>query len=187
MSNDHLRTRLAELSEVIATHEALLKELQRDRTLVQQQLNSIVYPVLTLPLDITLEIFGHCNSLHNPLHAPTFWSPAILLRTCKTWREIALNSSTLWTRLRLDLWEKKKSYGHQWHSGEVERYLAGRIALARGRPLSVNLCGHFVKCLGGAGFSTLIRRLAPQLQSLTLDVEAKGFVELDREPPTFRC
>ncbi|KAJ7672590.1 hypothetical protein DFH06DRAFT_1176860 [Mycena polygramma] len=93
MSNQHLRTRLAELNTEIAEAQALLKRLEHDRRDVQQQLKLIVYPVLTLPVEVLLEILVHCNCSHRGPRG--YWSPTIVLRVCRSWREIALDASTL--------------------------------------------------------------------------------------------
>ncbi|KAJ7869619.1 hypothetical protein B0H13DRAFT_2062829 [Mycena leptocephala] len=140
MSNDHLRKRLAELDEV--------------------PLDSIVSPVLTLPLDVILEIFGDCNS-SSPDKIYPYWSPTVLLRICR------------------------ERYGGQWNGQGVRRYLDYRATLAHGRPLSVNLCGTLVKSLGFVEFSALLRRFAPRLQSLKLEVETMALVKLNRNPPSF--
>ncbi|KAJ7872061.1 hypothetical protein B0H13DRAFT_1490766, partial [Mycena leptocephala] len=85
--------RLAEIDAAIAKHQALLDDLQSDRNLVQHQIDSIVYPILTLPLDVTLEILGYCNSSDR---LRVYWSPTVLLRICRKWRDIALGNPTLW-------------------------------------------------------------------------------------------
>jgi hypothetical protein len=68
----------------------------------------------------------------------------------------------------------------------VELYLARRVALVGNLPLRVSLGGALVGfLLPNAGFSALLHRLAPQLKSLKLEVEATGLVPLDHDPPSF--
>ncbi|KAJ7771033.1 hypothetical protein DFH07DRAFT_735084, partial [Mycena maculata] len=96
MSNDDLRTRLVELDAAIEKQQALLDTLHIDRENskdIRRQLASIIYPVFTLPLDVTLEIFVYCNSFHS---TSTYWSPTILLGICRTWRALAFSTPTLW-------------------------------------------------------------------------------------------
>ncbi|KAJ7625077.1 hypothetical protein DFH06DRAFT_747212 [Mycena polygramma] len=168
MSNQHLRTRLAELNTEIAEAQALLKRLEHDRRDVQQ-LKLIVYPVLTLPVEVLLEILVHCNCSHRGPR--DYWSSTIVLRVCRSWRELALDASTLWARIDFDL---TKTHTGMWSQ-----------AMARGHPLSVRLCGDLVKCLGSETFCALLHRVAPRLQTLELEVEAKGMATLDRNPPSF--
>ncbi|KAJ7739851.1 hypothetical protein B0H16DRAFT_1890933 [Mycena metata] len=198
--NDILRTRLEEVNTAISEQQALLDkitktmvELQADRRLIQSQLDSIVYPVHSLPLDVILEIFGHCvsesgprthggvpvvNWEHNFGHE-SYWSPTTIFRVCRSWREIALATPTLWTTI--DFRPRHDCPGHR-----VERYLEYRAIITRDLPLSVNInSDEIVRNLGRAAFATLIRRAAPRLASLKLRVAAKGIFELDRYPPSF--
>ncbi|KAJ7167728.1 hypothetical protein C8R46DRAFT_898868, partial [Mycena filopes] len=99
--NDDLRARLAEFDTAISAKQALLDKinqemviLRTDRNLIQSQLNFIVYPIQSLPLDITLEIFGHCPFVGEHHHG--YWSPTTVFRVCKPWREIALATPSLW-------------------------------------------------------------------------------------------
>ncbi|KAF8125242.1 hypothetical protein K438DRAFT_1458142, partial [Mycena galopus ATCC 62051] len=69
-----------------------------------ETLHQIVYPILTLPNEITSEIFVCClpssDSLlltTNPHHAPMQ-----LLRVCSEWRSIAMATPRLWIDLRLN-------------------------------------------------------------------------------------
>ncbi|KAJ7249720.1 hypothetical protein B0H12DRAFT_1019546, partial [Mycena haematopus] len=61
------------------------------------QLDSVVYPVLTLPPEITSEIFCHClpterqSDIVNPKEAPL-----VLTQVCGLWRNIAISTPELW-------------------------------------------------------------------------------------------
>ncbi|KAJ7129240.1 hypothetical protein C8R44DRAFT_533755, partial [Mycena epipterygia] len=64
---------------------------------LQLQLDAITYPVLTIPLEITAEIFVHClpttrrSDVLNPEEAPL-----LLTHVCRAWREIAISTPSLW-------------------------------------------------------------------------------------------
>ncbi|KAJ7044891.1 hypothetical protein C8F04DRAFT_1228618 [Mycena alexandri] len=187
--NDDLRTRLEESNTAISEQQALLDKvkkvmvkLQADRHLIQGQLDCIVYPVQSLPLDVTLEIFGHCKSsdwFPNRYVYYGSWSPTTLFRVCRSWREISLAAPNLWTTVSLAL---PYGRGHYW----VGRYLDYRATIAQDRPLSVELRSEdLVENLGGMAFVALIRCLAPRLQSLKLNVAISGLFELDRNPLAF--
>ncbi|KAJ7167781.1 hypothetical protein C8R46DRAFT_870883, partial [Mycena filopes] len=65
-------------------------------------------PALTLPVEITSEIFLCCLPRTSEYFLPpTFESPVrapmLLLQICRTWRAIALSSPRLWGFLHLNL------------------------------------------------------------------------------------
>ena len=53
------RARLSDLDAQISALEISLRDLRRERLTVQAQLKAYRYPVLTLPYEITSEIFSH--------------------------------------------------------------------------------------------------------------------------------
>ncbi|KAJ6630351.1 hypothetical protein B0H10DRAFT_1649973, partial [Mycena sp. CBHHK59/15] len=56
-----------------------------------------VYPILTLPLEITSEIFSHCLPPNILMVEPsTSAAPLLLTEICRTWRTIALSTPGLW-------------------------------------------------------------------------------------------
>ncbi|KAJ7635278.1 hypothetical protein FB45DRAFT_790842 [Roridomyces roridus] len=86
----HLRSRLSELNILIAA-------LTAERDALQAESDAIVYPVLSLPPEITTEIFQRCvrhPAVHSPLEAPLLFT-----QICHQWREIALGSPELWQSL----------------------------------------------------------------------------------------
>ncbi|KAJ7103891.1 hypothetical protein C8R44DRAFT_988055 [Mycena epipterygia] len=83
----------------------ILKEEQRHRLTREQSagldyLDSIVYPILTLPLEITSEIFLHCLP-DAPVLPDETTAPMLLTRICQTWRNIALREPRLWSSLKI--------------------------------------------------------------------------------------
>ncbi|KAJ7709571.1 hypothetical protein B0H17DRAFT_229648 [Mycena rosella] len=180
---DPTSTSAAPVSQTTSrTATIAIRKMANDALHIQSQLTTI-YPVIDLPVDVTLEIFMWCNS---PDFQEDYWTPTFLLVVCRTWREIALATPALWTTLDLDVNKSAKlarGYGsRRWHKREVERYLELRITLAHDRLLSVSLRGSLVQCLGRARFSALLRRLAPRLQRLKLEVEGWGLID---NPPSF--
>ncbi|KAJ7635295.1 hypothetical protein FB45DRAFT_911203 [Roridomyces roridus] len=85
--------RLSELDSLIAT-------LQAERDALQAESDAIVhYPVLSLPPEITGDIFNHCVV---PLSIPSSaLAPLLLTRICRAWRQIALASPRLWQSLEI--------------------------------------------------------------------------------------
>ncbi|KAJ7751712.1 hypothetical protein B0H16DRAFT_1211046, partial [Mycena metata] len=53
-----------------------------------------VYPILTLPVEVTTEIFVHCLP-ENPILSGKL-APLLLGRICRKWRDIAYGHPRLW-------------------------------------------------------------------------------------------
>ncbi|KAJ7019653.1 hypothetical protein C8F04DRAFT_1147087 [Mycena alexandri] len=86
-----MRARLAQIDE-----QLLL--LQKEKTTLEHALATAIYPVLTLPSEITSEIFARCVEWHrepDPKHAPL-----LITYVCRAWRDIAIHDPTLWNSVR---------------------------------------------------------------------------------------
>ncbi|KAJ7762562.1 hypothetical protein B0H16DRAFT_1311801, partial [Mycena metata] len=107
--NVTLRRRLAsvdsqlEAESLPSRHSPRLKEerqrrLTEEKITIQSSLDSIVYPILTLPVEITAEIFFHCLPRH-PSFPSARIAPMLLGRICRQWRNIACSTPRLWAHL----------------------------------------------------------------------------------------
>ncbi|KAJ7356511.1 hypothetical protein DFH08DRAFT_459916 [Mycena albidolilacea] len=96
------RARVADLDAQILFLERSLKELKSQRQPVLERLDSYKYPVLTLPTEITTEIFMHFLPTY-PLCPPLTGldSPTLLTQICHEWREIALGTAALWRAISI--------------------------------------------------------------------------------------
>ncbi|KAJ7510890.1 hypothetical protein B0H11DRAFT_1789944 [Mycena galericulata] len=103
-ARDATRARISEIDvEIDALHRSI-EALRIERVKCHQELACFKYPVLTLPAEITSEIFIHFlpayperSQLVGPL------SPSFLCRICRQWREVALSTPTLWKAPQLKL------------------------------------------------------------------------------------
>ncbi|KAF8134203.1 hypothetical protein K438DRAFT_1883436, partial [Mycena galopus ATCC 62051] len=96
------RARVADLDADILRLERSLSALRSQRHLVLERLDSYKYPVLTLPNEITAEIFTHSLLLYPD--CPPFAgrdSPTLFTQICRQWREIALETPILWRAILL--------------------------------------------------------------------------------------
>ncbi|KAJ7817821.1 hypothetical protein B0H13DRAFT_2456665 [Mycena leptocephala] len=94
------RARVADLESQILHLEQSLSTLREEKMLAQKQLDSYKYPVLTLPNEIVSEIFIHFLPAYPEYPPPTgLLSPTLLTHICRTWREIALSTATLWSAI----------------------------------------------------------------------------------------
>ncbi|KAJ6582240.1 hypothetical protein B0H19DRAFT_1117811 [Mycena capillaripes] len=85
--------------------ERLTQERQRrlvkEMTIIQESLDLIIYPILTLPVELTSEIFLHCLP-NEPQQPSAREAPMLLTRICGEWRNIAHNDPRLWAALRIN-------------------------------------------------------------------------------------
>ncbi|KAJ7649538.1 hypothetical protein DFH06DRAFT_1208451 [Mycena polygramma] len=93
-SNESLRTRLAEIDAEIGDLYARLDSLSVSREHISDALKTIVYPVLTIPSEITSDIFQHCVS-----DTIGIKQSLALASVCRAWRHIALDLRSLWANL----------------------------------------------------------------------------------------
>ncbi|KAF8213945.1 hypothetical protein K438DRAFT_1802605 [Mycena galopus ATCC 62051] len=101
-----VRSRLAELDAQIIEQRRVLYDLEQARFDVERILDAIAtYPVLTLPTEITAEIFASCLSAFDPLSIPPatdeISAPLVLAGVCRAWRDIAFTTPILWSKLRV--------------------------------------------------------------------------------------
>ncbi|KAF8178183.1 hypothetical protein K438DRAFT_1844704 [Mycena galopus ATCC 62051] len=77
--------------------EHSLAELRAEQVAAQERLDSYKYPVLSLPNEITSEIFIHFLPPY-PRCPPVVgrFSPTHLTHICRRWRELALSTPALW-------------------------------------------------------------------------------------------
>ncbi|KAJ7906671.1 hypothetical protein B0H13DRAFT_2020344 [Mycena leptocephala] len=97
-----VRSRNSKLDLEIQSLELALHALRLEREECYQLLNSYRYPVLTLPHEVTSEIFT--RFLPYPrcsLVGPR--SPSFLCLICREWREVALSTPALWSAITLIL------------------------------------------------------------------------------------
>ncbi|KAF8153584.1 hypothetical protein K438DRAFT_1778169 [Mycena galopus ATCC 62051] len=74
-----------------------LSALQGEQALVQARLDAYKYPVLTLPNEITSEIFIHfIPDYPRPPPLVGIYSPTHLTHICRKWREVAHTTPALW-------------------------------------------------------------------------------------------
>ncbi|KAJ7679110.1 hypothetical protein DFH06DRAFT_1165736, partial [Mycena polygramma] len=85
-SPDTRRARIAEIDQQIA-------QLQAERDVL---VDSLTFPVISLPVEITSQIFLHCIP-DDPLNSDSFNAAVVLGHVCRQWRDIALALPDLWS------------------------------------------------------------------------------------------
>ncbi|KAJ7799961.1 hypothetical protein B0H14DRAFT_2387695, partial [Mycena olivaceomarginata] len=167
--NADLRARLAQVDESILELKLRLKALEDTRKSILRQLDGVVYPVLTLPHDITSSIFLHCLPADTNSAAKkgpnSTRAPLLLLPVCRTWRDIALSTPRLWASFQLNLFDISDRVGES----ELEKIIAGWLLRAGACALSFGADSPaYMGKFGAEAIRAVLCRFAPQLQSVSL-------------------
>ncbi|KAJ7470984.1 hypothetical protein FB451DRAFT_1252650 [Mycena latifolia] len=133
-SRAEARAQISELDAQISDIELSLRSLRRKRDTVQKQLDSYIYPVMTLPSEIVAEIFARFLPVY-PACPPMvgLLSPSTLCQVCRKWREIAVSTPSLWRVIYLDLDDERLNHTSQFQLLKVWLERSGAC------PLSISL------------------------------------------------
>ncbi|KAJ7356457.1 hypothetical protein DFH08DRAFT_459284 [Mycena albidolilacea] len=129
------RACLADFDAQILDLERSLSALRSQRQLVFDRLSAYTYPVLTLPNEITTEIFIHFLPNYPsgpPLTGPE--SPTLLAQICREWRDLALATPALWRAIALS--DSPIPFEHQVHLCNLW------LRRSQCSPLSLDLYGY---------------------------------------------
>ncbi|KAJ6483876.1 hypothetical protein DFH09DRAFT_1211550 [Mycena vulgaris] len=171
MTHASVRARVSDLTLAISRQKLLLEDMQTQLENLQLQLDSIIYPVLTLPPEITSEIFVHCvppvrsRDVVDPGAAPL-----LLLHVCRAWRQIAVSTPALWTTLTIEAPRLQPQFMEI-----VDTWLTR----ARQCPLSVKIVTPFTKIDDFDGFLETFSRHSGGMRSLELNLTVGDFDKMD--------
>ncbi|KAJ7368784.1 hypothetical protein DFH08DRAFT_727614 [Mycena albidolilacea] len=166
-----LRAQISDLSSAISRQQELLDDMQTRLEHLQNQLDSIAYPVLTLPPEMTSEIFIHCLpakrdiDVVNPEEAPL-----LLMHVCRAWRHIAISTPALWTAF--DICQTAGLHC----LAEIAQAWFER---ARKCPLSVSIYGSLSAHNAFDAFMKTFRQNSRQMASLELHMHVEDFRVVD--------
>ncbi|KAJ7727234.1 hypothetical protein B0H16DRAFT_1779670, partial [Mycena metata] len=102
------------------------KNLERNKSAAQRQLNAIRDPVARLPLEISSEIFLGCLTSQREPRAHV--APLLFLNICNAWTDIAISTPAMWDTI--ELYFRGADCLRSWLSRAGKRMLT--IALYRG-------------------------------------------------------
>ncbi|KAJ7176313.1 hypothetical protein C8R43DRAFT_557069 [Mycena crocata] len=128
------RALIADIAAQIIGLQRTISALRIEQDLAQKRLDSYIYPVLTLPNEITSEIFVHFLPIY-PLYAPLKGplSPTLLTHICRQWRDIAHATPALWRATSLSPRNDEQD----------NNILQPWIARSRHLPLSIHINGYY--------------------------------------------
>ncbi|KAJ7060100.1 hypothetical protein C8F01DRAFT_989049 [Mycena amicta] len=102
-----LRARLARIDAELYYLESdstkYIAALEAAEAIFVERFSHLVYPILTLPHDITSRIFIACLPAHGRVRMSSEAVPLKLSWVCRHWREIALATPELWASQDVEL------------------------------------------------------------------------------------
>ncbi|KAJ7277372.1 hypothetical protein C8J57DRAFT_184867 [Mycena rebaudengoi] len=145
----------------------------------QTQVDQIQYPILTLPSEITAEIFLRCLPDGNvPPHPSN--APLLLLVICTSWRDLALSTPALWTRLMMLLDKNSENPGLS-NPTKSEKLIRNWFTRAGSLPLSLTFSGTWGYSFLEGGLNGILPRYSPHLHELKLHIHSKTLSALRNE------
>ncbi|KAJ6558251.1 hypothetical protein B0H19DRAFT_1150562 [Mycena capillaripes] len=102
MSVKALQERIAKLATDIDLQKEVVKQLEHEKSLVQQQLNAVLDPIARLPFEISSEIFLRSIPAFQELPTQSAQpGPLLFLNICNAWTSIALSTPALWATIHI--------------------------------------------------------------------------------------
>ncbi|KAK7054166.1 hypothetical protein R3P38DRAFT_3171730 [Favolaschia claudopus] len=184
-STSQLRKRIEDLDTQIADQRRVLLDLEQSRDDLEQELNeTATFDVLTLPVEVTIEIFMWFQQIGYAAHIPhSLYSSAadIVPLVCRTWRNVALATPMLWSVLGVDV-----ENGTELMSEPLlVRYIDKWLGRAKQCPLSLEFISNGDNNFTSDRFRELIWRWAPQIRSLRLWITIRDIRLLELDSTNF--
>ncbi|KAJ7639263.1 hypothetical protein FB45DRAFT_1055414 [Roridomyces roridus] len=171
-ANAVLRSQVAQVALEISAMDTALEEKRAELKRLQHQLDAVTYPVLSLPPEITSEIFKQClpTFRSQPDGIDPMQAPLLVSHVCSQWRQIALSTPALWKdSLDIDLALRRRL-----GSNIVDTWLAR----AQQCPLSVRIQGPgYDYDEDSIRFFERFRRHVSRMEFLDLDLYPAVFPE----------
>ncbi|KAJ6533040.1 hypothetical protein B0H19DRAFT_877038, partial [Mycena capillaripes] len=79
-----------------------IDSLTAERQRLRAESDATVYPVLSLPPEITMGVFLRCMPSESKFRPSPIHAPLLLAQICRQWRQIALHTPALWRCLLLE-------------------------------------------------------------------------------------
>ncbi|KAJ7780927.1 hypothetical protein B0H16DRAFT_1877749 [Mycena metata] len=166
-----LRRRLVELNAQILEQKRALRDLQQTRVTVERELReTATYPILTLPVEITTEIFHRLPFETVYSSASELWrnmSP-VLAAVCRSWRGIALSTPKLWSTMELSFDSIPSTVIAE--PGKVELFVNRWLGRSGECPLSLAFTLHQIDHFPLSRLRTIVHQYAYRTRYIKLDL-----------------
>ncbi|KAL0065623.1 hypothetical protein AAF712_007401 [Marasmius tenuissimus] len=193
-----LRPQYVQTIKTLEILDSQIEKLREERARLKEQSRlyaSILHPIRNLPPEILTEIFRICTASHtkelvqddvegsdySPGSLNTRKAPWVLGQVCRTWREVAISTADLWTRVNVP-WRKLEGQLSNQRLASLEYNLMLQLERSRTQPLTI------VYDTGMGPRSTVVGAL-PLLLKFHLqweDVLLKGSVQVFRHLHPYR-
>ncbi|KAJ7797324.1 hypothetical protein B0H14DRAFT_3157570 [Mycena olivaceomarginata] len=166
-----LRAQVLDLNSAISRQERILDDMRMRLQDLQSQLESITYPILTLPPEMTSEIFIHCLPSKRYMDVVnTNEAPLLLTHVCRVWRQIAISTPALWATFGIE---------DMWWLPRLAEIAQTWFKRAQKCPLSVRLHGQSPADDTFSSFMKTLRRHSGKMRSLELQLDVEDFEDLN--------
>ncbi|KAJ7215991.1 hypothetical protein GGX14DRAFT_562433 [Mycena pura] len=166
------RDRLAQVEAQISHLQVHIDVLERERAELQENLETIVYPILTIPDEISSQIFLLCLPADGRVRPSKRSAPLSLAQICSHFRRISLSTPGLWHSLVIDAWRFKSNTAMDSAVAELFRPWFTRAGLSL-----LRLTLHHATSLASSLLHFIVA-FSPQLHVLELDTPMAEFYRL---------
>ncbi|KAJ7487928.1 hypothetical protein FB451DRAFT_1390902 [Mycena latifolia] len=156
---------------------------------LESELALVVYPVLTLPAEITSQIFVESLPAHGRVRPSPRKAPLVLAQICHQWREIALSTSDLWRSIDLTFRSSSvrrlpdgKEYEDAPNEGALP-LLETWLSRTKERPISLTLRSKYDQ--PSPQLLELIPSFAAQFHRMELQLSPQNYQHLLAMPAAF--
>ncbi|KAJ7208716.1 hypothetical protein C8J57DRAFT_1540563 [Mycena rebaudengoi] len=163
--HQEIRDELRDIENIISENLAFVKCLEDRRDSIRSQLDTIIYPILTLPPEITSEISIQC--LPSIVSPNVGCAPLIFLAICTAWRNIAISTPALWDHFQDADFTSAAS---------MERTITQWFRRAGRHPLTMEIT--YTGEPDTTHTRSLVNTIAPQILNLDLCHAAGGILSL---------
>ncbi|KAJ7732263.1 hypothetical protein B0H14DRAFT_2997790 [Mycena olivaceomarginata] len=166
------RDRLAQVEAQISHLQAHIDVLGRERAELQKNLETIVYPILTIPDEVSSQIFLLCLPADGRVRPSPRSAPLCLAQICSHFRRISLSTHGLWHSLVIDAWRFRSDTAMDSAVAELFRPWFTRAGLS-----SLRLTLQHATSLASSLLHFIVE-FSPQLHILELDTTMAEFYRL---------
>ncbi|KAJ6487126.1 hypothetical protein C8R47DRAFT_1127792 [Mycena vitilis] len=178
-STPQLRANLQSVNLEILRHQTYISELTAKRDTLELKLAETMYPILSLPPELTARIFVQCLPAHGRVQPSPTAPPLLLAQICRDWREIALGTSEIWSSVDVAFTRQDTTEAKEGAVFTIETWLSR----AKGQPLSLTVRsqGHAIP----SPIISLICVAAPQIHTLEVELSSYEFDILKQKQVAF--
>ncbi|KAJ7778607.1 hypothetical protein DFH07DRAFT_795311 [Mycena maculata] len=179
-STPEQRAALVDIKSQLIRYKDSIEVLEKQQHELEASLSLVIYPVLTLPIEITSRIFILCLPAHGRVRPSPSTAPLLLAQICRSWRDVALSTCELWSSFYFDGPVAFDLTGFGLTANPIVPRDNGARALlqtwlsrAKGYPISLGLNTTFRTV--PPAFASLVSSVSEQIQRLDLHILPQQF------------